>query len=390
MLPLQSDEVTPAPPRAGGRIPQLDGLRGAAILLVLVWHYFVGLPGGEASAAAGLVRRAFYLSWSGVDLFFVLSGFLIGGILLDNRDAPRYFRTFYLRRALRILPVYALVLLPFLSARAFVDTSRAPGLSRLLGGAVPGWAYVSFLQNAHAAKTGSFGAQWMAVTWSLAVEEQFYLLLPLTLFLLPRRLVPHLCLAAAGVAVGLRAVLALDGGIPARVAAYVLLPSRMDALLLGVLGAWLVRDPAWSARLAGSRRLVVGIAAVAGAGLAVASSRLTPFLDPAMITVGYSALAVFYLAILLASLSATAGPIHAASTFAPLRGLGTISYFVYLFHLPFLVVGHLAVRRAGPGNESAAAAAVTAAALLALLATAALSWRYVERPLIEHGRRSHY
>ena len=69
-----------------GRIPQLEGLRGTAIALVIVWHYFVCVPGAEASLLATFVRRLFYLGWSGVDLFFVLSGFLIGGILLDNRE----------------------------------------------------------------------------------------------------------------------------------------------------------------------------------------------------------------------------------------------------------------------------------------------------------------
>lgn len=90
------------------RIPALDGLRGLAILLVLLWHCLFA----EFTPIA-LIRKLLFvgkLSWSGVDLFFVLSGFLIGGILLDARSSPRYFQTFYLRRAFRILPLYFLVL----------------------------------------------------------------------------------------------------------------------------------------------------------------------------------------------------------------------------------------------------------------------------------------
>src|SRR5665213_775139 len=86
-----------------GRIPELDGLRGMAILLVLVGHYF-SVPGiGAASLLNGYWFR---LGWTGVDLFFVLSGFLIGGILLGVRESPNYFKTFYARRFFRIIPLY--------------------------------------------------------------------------------------------------------------------------------------------------------------------------------------------------------------------------------------------------------------------------------------------
>jgi Acyltransferase family len=90
------------------RIPELDGLRGLAILLVMLCHY-VGNP--DHSPLGFLPHRfflAFTAGWSGVDLFFVLSGFLIGGILLEARDSPNYFRTFYIRRVFRILPIYYL------------------------------------------------------------------------------------------------------------------------------------------------------------------------------------------------------------------------------------------------------------------------------------------
>jgi peptidoglycan/LPS O-acetylase OafA/YrhL len=86
------------------RVPALDGLRGVAILLVLLRHSFFGLESQSSLLSAFLAAGR--LTWSGVDLFFVLSGFLIGGILLDARKSPRYFSTFYIRRAYRILPLY--------------------------------------------------------------------------------------------------------------------------------------------------------------------------------------------------------------------------------------------------------------------------------------------
>src|SRR5216117_2710692 len=88
------------------RIPELDGIRGLAILLVLVWHYWasrVHPPLGSAFAGIWMLCG---LTWSGVDLFFVLSGFLIGGVLLEQRDSANYFKTFYVRRVCRIFPIY--------------------------------------------------------------------------------------------------------------------------------------------------------------------------------------------------------------------------------------------------------------------------------------------
>ena len=95
------------------RIPELDGVRGLAISLVLVWHYLFGVFAPPDNSVLAALWGLAALSWSGVDLFFVLSGFLIGGILLDHRDSPHYFRTFYIRRACRILPLYFLVVLTF-------------------------------------------------------------------------------------------------------------------------------------------------------------------------------------------------------------------------------------------------------------------------------------
>src|SRR5271169_4750825 len=98
------------------RIPQLDGMRGLAILLVLIWH-FVVVPtaaGPHHSVLARVILRVGLLTWSGVDLFFVLSGFLIGGILIEAKHSRNYFRTFYVRRAFRILPIYLLLVVVYL------------------------------------------------------------------------------------------------------------------------------------------------------------------------------------------------------------------------------------------------------------------------------------
>src|SRR5437762_6322387 len=109
---------------SGSRIPELDGLRGIAIVLVLLYHFFDFHP-GPGHHPIGFARSVFVyferfndLGWTGVDLFFILSGFLIGGILLDHRSSPCYFKSFYLRRFLRIIPAYYALILSYFAVMA--------------------------------------------------------------------------------------------------------------------------------------------------------------------------------------------------------------------------------------------------------------------------------
>src|SRR5262249_22413000 len=92
--------------RSGTRVPELDGLRGLAILLVILCHYVGNAEHSSLGVWPSRALAAFNIGWSGVDLFFVLSGFLIGGILLEERESANYFRAFYMRRMFRILPLY--------------------------------------------------------------------------------------------------------------------------------------------------------------------------------------------------------------------------------------------------------------------------------------------
>src|SRR6266404_3516257 len=97
------------------RVPELDGLRGVAILLVLLFHY-ISIEGlTKTGSWSFILQRIVIMGWTGVDLFFVLSGFLIGGILIDARGSPTYFKTFYVRRFFRIIPVYYLWIVSFIT-----------------------------------------------------------------------------------------------------------------------------------------------------------------------------------------------------------------------------------------------------------------------------------
>lgn len=173
-----SGSATPPAESSGQakRILELDGLRGVAIFLVIVCHYVGMTPVGRRHSLAARIAGVLGLGSIGVDLFFILSGFLIGGILLSSRSSPRYYKTFYLRRFFRIIPIYYVWLillgLAMLAARVW----------NMWGGAdfrivTPYWAYFIFLQNYFQGST-LLQTFWLSPLWSLAVEEQFYLLAP--------------------------------------------------------------------------------------------------------------------------------------------------------------------------------------------------------------------
>src|SRR6266436_10069272 len=159
-----------APPvNLSGRVPELDGIRGIAIGMVLIAHFFlvVSRPGSPLAYALVPLR----LDWSGVDLFFVLSGFLIGGILLDARESSNYFRVFYTRRFFRILPLYLVCLLATLLLYALTQAGLGPRIAWLWTSEkpVPWFSYPLFLQNFWMAVRSTPGIFPISVTWSLAV-----------------------------------------------------------------------------------------------------------------------------------------------------------------------------------------------------------------------------
>jgi peptidoglycan/LPS O-acetylase OafA/YrhL len=216
------------------RIPELDGLRGLAILLVIITHYFPLFTLAGDHVLLRRVLRLFALSWSGVGLFFVLSGFLIGGILFESRSSPRYFRTFYLRRAHRILPIYSIWLLLYLlialTYHFFVpQTLIGPADRRHFP------YYLLFLQNFLFNKP-YVEVIWLGATWSLAVEEQFYLCAP---FIVRNLRVRHLLIVLGSLlllAPLLR--LAVFLWLPQQILlVYSSIFCRADALALGMLAA---------------------------------------------------------------------------------------------------------------------------------------------------------
>jgi peptidoglycan/LPS O-acetylase OafA/YrhL len=369
-------EASPTVP-SSARIPELDGLRGIAILLVLIWHVF---PEHVGPGPSWLVRPWSMLQrfgWTGVDLFFVLSGFLIGGILLDNRGSARYFRTFYTRRAFRILPVYLVMLAMFVVLRPL---HLPPPVASLFSRRIPFWSYATLTQNYAMARAREFGAPWLGPTWSLAIEEQFYLVLPLIVRFVPRRRLWLVLTAAALLAPVTRLV--LWGTMPApSMAMYTWTPARADALMLGVLAAIALRRPDVREFVAARRR--AGFLILLGLLMVVAAALGDERLDgPRTALFGYSVFALLYTVALILAVTAAKDDIFGRSLRLPaLRWTGGLAYCIYLIHLPVSSVVNLITTATAPH---------LILTMASIYLVAWLSSEYFEKPLLRIGHRYRY
>lgn len=329
----------------------------------------------------GWLRAGTGLSWAGVDLFFTLSGFFIGGILIDNRASPTLTRVFYVRRALRILPLYY-VTLGFI---AFAILGRVPGSFHLFSG----WVYLLFLTNIALAIAKSWDWLPLSVLWSLAVEEQFYLAAPWVARAVPRTAIP---LMVAGLVISAEilracAVLLFPGW---QFAVHVLTPFRMDALALGVLVAWAVRSDAAVpvfARLGKTwpRWLAFGLALLAALDLLQPREG-----SPALAFVGYLAIAAVFALVVAVVAKVRPAVLVRCLELPPLVHIGRRSYFVYLWHG---LLGGVLIEWLGGHDftlNSLSGLGVVVLAVAATWAAATASWRWFESPIVALGRSFRY
>jgi peptidoglycan/LPS O-acetylase OafA/YrhL len=364
----------------GAYVQELDGVRGTACLLVVLLHTWFGIVRPNFTVAPlDPIYRAFIAGGAGVDLFFVLSGFLIGGILLDHRTARNYFQVFWIRRAARILPALSLLYATYLAGLAAAVFVHPPWLQEwLLVHPLPFWSYLTFTQNYFMAAANSAGPLWIGITWSLAVEEQFYLVAPFLVYFLPRR-----ALVAVGSAVILVAPL-LRGHLfkYGFYTGYMPTPCRADTLMWGVLVACAVRSPPVLASLRRWRPLF-DVAAIAGVWALVWRS------VPLSLTSEYSLRAALF-AYFIARIFFSDGVMRAVLRQRFLIFIGVISYSFYLYHqcvnglLHGIVLGH------APQIDSVPAALLAPVVWLVAGALATVSTYSFEMPFRQLARRLKY
>jgi peptidoglycan/LPS O-acetylase OafA/YrhL len=311
-----------------GRLPAIDALRAIAPLLLFIVHF----NRIDARDVTTPLERVYFLvvqlGVAGMEIFFVISGFLITGILLDSKGGPGYFRIFYLRRVLRILPLYYgflfawLVLLPILM-RSETGTLLASTHSPL-------WLWAHLTNVVETLGGRGAVATPLRHLWSLAVEEQFYLLWPLVVFVCDRSRLLRVCLALIIVAPVFRVALLLAGS---PLGAYNLTPGRAEALAMGAILAILAREPG------GLRHLTRWAWPVGGAAFAVllAGYLLGPVAvrSPFFYSAGLTASAYLAGSLLILALNRDLGPVgNRLLSLPPLTSLGKYCYGLYVLHVP--------------------------------------------------------
>jgi peptidoglycan/LPS O-acetylase OafA/YrhL len=361
-------------------IPALDGVRGIAILGVLFVHSYgliTRLLSEQTAQSFGLVADA---GSFGVDLFFALSGFLITGVLLDTKDSPNYFRNFYARRFLRLFPVYYAYL--FLAAVVF------PIVHLLLRTSMADydgnwWWYILYLCNwkpGHASSDPLLGH-----FWSLAIEEQFYLLWPAVVRLLPRRVLWVACASMIAASVMIRCSWAFSDVNWNTI--YRLTITRLDTLALGALVALALRSPRVRPRavLHASKLVWLGLGSFLLIGVYAGgfSWKLLP-----IHTFGALAAGIGFAGVVLYAATCQSGFIYRVLTSSLLTGYGKYSYAIYVSHIAvfahFSWVEAWLLRHVPASAGMAVAGAVFLASNVVAFTVGKLSWRYFESPILRY------
>src|SRR5262245_2302399 len=380
-------------------IPELDGVRGTACIFIILLHCLIGIVVVQPGSLGDQIKGHFMpFLIGGVDMFFVLSGFLIGGILLDNRDADNYFKAFWVRRIARILPVNYALLASFVLVTFLHQMLVLPQLDIwLLKDPMPLWTYATFTQSIPMAIAGEGGPRWLGITWSLAIEEQFYLLFPLVVFFFSRRSIVLIAMAAIVVAPVLYALIEWQTGRP--YSPYVLLPCRMSALFLGVLVACIVRHPR---ALAISRRVRVLLDVVI---LLIVYSIVKKWLQNMSwefreehrllsifcnVPLQYLITSVLFALLILRIFLYENGLFRSILRLKFLTGAGLISYALYMYHQAVNGLLHGFILNQEPRIASVTDFLVAMVVVFIAVGLATLSYFYLERPIRQLGHRVRY
>jgi peptidoglycan/LPS O-acetylase OafA/YrhL len=345
------------------RVVALDGLRGLMTILVILSHYFGEVPNGV---------RATMLGWLAVDMYFVLSGYLVGKLILERKAHANFLAVFYVRRICRTIPAYLITVFVVFGLLALIKQSWVDADIRF-----PLWSYLTFNQNFFMISTGSIGAHWLAPTWTLAVEEHFYLVVPALIVFVPgRRLVPVLIAVVVGALLLRIAIYRFD--ILPDMAALVLLPSRADILVCGILAAvaFKTRGIPWQ-RVELPLRLTPIVMLVGTSTLKLLGNGNFETAGPLLAAIGCAA---FILTIVLGAPEAKR--FHSQV----LRFFGNNGYCLYLTHLPVLGLMHGLILGTQPDVATPSQWLVTVAALPVCTLVGWGMTKLVEEPMTAYGR----
>ncbi|HLO84525.1 MAG TPA: acyltransferase [Nostocaceae cyanobacterium] len=336
MTHSELSKLSPVPDKISnlvrGYMPVLNGYRGIAILLVFLCHCVSDILGEPVNPLVSFYQKIMQFGWCGVDAFFVLSGFLITGILLDNRDKPNYFKNFYVRRIIRIFPVYYILLILFLGVIRPLTRSYEPP-NDLDSFQIWYWFY---LENLQWVWQGKFDIGPISHFWSLAVEEQFYLVYPLLIYLIPRKFLSHfLGILIVGVLL-YRNWLLLTNPVNFQLTAgiYVNTFCRLDSLAIGSLIALWMRSEImipWLVKIAPIAMIVSSIGLMI---IFVIQGGVTLW-TAGMDSIGFTLLAIFFGSLIVLSITKPQNSfLPRLLNWPPLQALGMISYGFYVYHCP--------------------------------------------------------
>jgi peptidoglycan/LPS O-acetylase OafA/YrhL len=373
--PLLSDPTVSG--RAGLHYAALDGIRGLAILLVILFHGFLGVN-WTSPFDAKLIQIPL-VGWIGVDVFFVLSGFLITGILLDTRKSSYRFRNFYARRFLRIFPAYwgmlgfIFLVLPLLKP---FDTEGLRTIQENQGWL---WSYLTNIGYIVHRRAWAW-ADWLNLghLWSLAIEEQFYLVWPFIVFAMPPRWLKIACVCCIVGSPTLRCalwVLDMRSG-----ALYFPTPCRLDGLGMGALAAVLLRELP-PCMLAKYTRAAAMLGSAIVASMVVWRSSFN-FNDRPTIVFGIVGVCLLAVAAILLAIDQSTW-LSRAFSHPILRSAGKYSYAAYLFHGPLRTPLETllpdATLTAVFGSELLGRSVFVMAFIVVSFAAAFLSWHLYEK-----------
>ncbi len=355
------------------RIKTIDGLRGLAVLSVLTFHYinnsFVNSNPIYLNKIEIWISKLTSIGWAGVDLFFVISGYLIGRILFSNLNKLNFFKTFYIRRFCRIIPIYFLLLISyFIISQIFQNQTHII----LFEKPIPLVYYFTLIQNFYMSSYGHFGPNALTPTWSLAVEEQFYIVIPFLIYFIKEKKIPYVIFCLIGLSILFR-YFSTNWYME-----YTHTLSRIDAPLLGVLLAYSKSYKGWVNEFLNSKTIMIII-------IIILSLLYVYFKQ-----LNHTLIAVIFTICLQKIIQLEKSIFYDILTSKILLFFGKYSYFIYLFHTLINGLFFLIVKGTNPCLHSADCYFITAFSLCVTCILAKISFNLIESKFIAFSHKFNY